>query len=59
MKTRSPKSKKILEKKRLSAIQKQEGQRVEKLGFFHGFGQTLAMMTFFSLKQNRPGKCVL
>ena len=27
-------------------------------GLVHGFGQKLAMFSFFSCRQNRPGKCV-
>ena len=46
-------------KKRLSRLQKQEVQKVEKLTFFHGFGPKLAIFPHFFFRQYSPGKCVL
>ena len=55
----------ILEqKKRLSYLQKQELQKVQKIdtfpkGLTHGFGRKIAIFPTFLFRQHRPGKCLL
>ena len=48
----------FLKEKRLSGLSKQQVQKVENLGFFHGFGQKLAIFPPFYFRQDRPGMCV-
>ena len=49
-------------KKRLSRLQKQEVQKLEKLTFFqretHGFGPKMAIFPTFFFTQCRPVKCL-
>ena len=46
-------------KGRLSRLQKQDDQKVEKKGLTHGFGPKMAMFPTFIFGQYRRGKCVL